>query len=185
MIGVADLRKGTTFEMDGALWKVLEYQHHKPGRGNAYIRTKLRNLRTGGTIERTFLSGERVQDVRLERRTVQYLYHDDQFYTFMDVETFEQPTVPVETLGDAVNYLKENVTLELSFYEGEPIDVELPITVDLQVAHTEPGFKGDTATGGSKPATLETGLKIQVPLFVNIGDVVRVDTRTGQYLTRV
>ena len=185
MINVNDLRKGTTFEMDGAIWKVLDYQHHKPGRGNAYIRTKLRNLRTGGTIERTFLSGDRVQDIRLEHRTVQYLYHDDQFYTFMDAETYEQPALPVEMLSDAVNYLKENVTLEMSFYAGEPIDIELPITVDLQVTHTEPGFKGDTATGGSKPAVLETGLKIQVPLFVNIGDVVRVDTRTGQYLTRV
>ncbi len=185
MINVTDLRKGTTFEIDGAIWKVLDYQHHKPGRGNAYIRTRLRNLRTGGTVERTFLSGERVQDVRLEHRTVQYLYHDDQFYTFMDVETYEQPALPAEVLGDAVHYLKENVTLELSFHEGEPIDVELPVTVDLQVTHTEPGFRGDTATGGNKPAVLETGLKIQVPLFVNIGDVVRVDTRTGQYLTRV
>jgi elongation factor P len=185
MLGVSDLRKGTTFEIDGALWKVLEFQHHKPGRGNAYIRTKLRNLRTGGSIERTFLSGERVQDVRLDRRQVQYLYHDDQFYTFMDVENYEQSSLSKDTLGEAVYYLIENGTLELSSYDGEPIDVELPITVDLKVAGTEPGFKGDTATGGTKPANLETGLKIQVPLFVNTGDTVRVDTRTGTYLTRV
>lgn len=185
MIGVTELRKGTTFLMDGEIWKVLEYQHHKPGRGNAYVRTKLRNLRTGSTIDRTFLSGERVDDVRLDHRTVQYLYHDDHFYHFMDVETYEQPVLPAEVLGDAVYYLKEGITLELSSYEGEPIDIELPITVDLEVTETEPWVKGDTATSGTKPAVLETGLKIQVPLFVNVGDVVRVDTRTGEYLTRV
>lgn len=185
MINVTDLRKGTTFQMDGELWKVLEYQHHKPGRGNAYIRTKLRNLRSGATIERTFLSGDRVDDVRLDHRTVQYLYHDDHFYHFMDVETFEQPVLSAKALGDAVNYLKENLTIDLIMYEGEPLDVELPVTVDLEVVESEPGLRGDTATGATKLATLESGLKVQVPLFVNVGDVVRVDTRTGQYLTRV
>ncbi len=185
MINVTDLRKGTTFLMDGELWKVLEYQHHKPGRGNAYIRTRLRNLRSGATIERTFLSGDRVDDVRLEHRTVQYLYHDDHFYHFMDVESFDQPVLSAEALGDAINYLKENLTIDLVMYEGEPLDVELPVTVDLEVVESEPGLRGDTATGATKTATLETGLKVQVPLFVNVGDVVRVDTRTGEYLTRV
>lgn len=185
MIDVNQLRKGTTFELEGEIYRVLEYQHHKPGRGNAYIRTKLRNLRTGAIIDRTFLSSDRVQDIRLDHRTVQYLYNDGGLYHFMDVETYEQPALPAEVLGDAVNYLKEGVTLELSSYMGEPLDIELPITVDLMVTETEPGFKGDTATGGTKPAVLETGLKIQVPLFVEVGDIVRVDTRTGEYLTRV
>ncbi|NLS75983.1 MAG: elongation factor P [Chloroflexi bacterium] len=185
MIDVNQLRKGVTFEMDGGLWKVLEYQHHKPGRGNAIIRTKLRNLRTGATIERNFLSGDRVQDVRLDTREVQYLYNDGHIYYFMDTGNYEQPALNSELLEDVIPYLKENNLLELVSYEGEALGVELPITVDLEVTMTEPGFKGDTASGGTKPATLETGLAINVPLFVNIGDVIRVDTRTGVYLTRV
>lgn len=185
MIPVSELRKGVTFEADGQLWRVLEYDHYKPGRGNAMIRTKLRNLRTGATINRTFLSGDRVQEVRLEHKTVQYLYNDGDYYHFMDVETYEQPALPADALRDVIPYLKEGITLELELYEGEPIGIELPITVDLQVVDAPPGYAGDTATSATKEVTLETGLKLQVPLFVKAGDIVRVDTRTGAYLTRV
>lgn len=185
MINVNELRKGATFELDGDLYRVLEYQHYKPGRGNAVIRTRIRNLRTGSTVDRTFQSGDRVQDIRLDHRTVQYLYRDGDLYYFMDTETYEQPVLDAAKLGDAVNYLTEGLTLELSLYDSEPIDVELPVTVDLEVVDTEPGLKGDTATGATKRATLSSGLVVQVPLFVNTGDKVRVDTRTGGYLTRV
>ncbi len=171
--------------MDGSLYRVLDYHHSKPARGNAYIRTKIRDVRTGATLERTFVSGDRVQDIRLDHRTVQYLYSDGALYHFMDVDSFEQITLSKETLGDIVNYLVENNTLDLSSHEGEPLDLELPITVDLEVVHTEPGFRGDTANAANKPATLSTGLVIQVPLFVQVGDTVRVDTRDGSYLTRV
>jgi len=164
---------------------VLEYQHVKLGRGNAVIKTRLRNLKTGATIERTFQSGGRVQDVRLDHHQVQYLYNDGENYHFMDLETFEQPVLSREMLGDAALYLKENVTVDLLTYEGKPIEIELPTTVDLKVVETAPGFKGDTATGGGKPATLETGVVITVPFFVNVGDTVRVDTRDGSYVTRV
>ncbi len=185
MIGVTEMRKGTIVELDGELWRVLEYQHHKPGRGNAIIRTKLRNLRTGATIERTFTSGDRVQDVRLDHHTVQYLYRDGDLYYFMDLETFEQPVLRAEALGDAVHYLTENVIVELETYRGEPIAIELPTTVDLKVIEAEPSFAGDTAASPSKQVTVETGLKVQVPMFINVGDVIRIDTRDGSYVTRV
>ena len=185
MIGVTALRKGVTFELDGQLYRVLEYEHYKPGRGNAVIRTKLRNLRTGAVIDKNFLSGDRVQDVRLDHHTVQYLYRDGDLYYFMDTETYEQPALTGEALGDAVNYLKEGVTLELSLFEGKPIDIELPVTVELLVVDAPMAIAGDTATGATKPVTTETGLKVTVPLFVNQGDTIRVDTRTGGYLTRV
>jgi len=185
MISVGDLRKGVTFESDGQIWRVLEYEHYKPGRGNAIIRTKLRNLRTGSTVSRNFLSGDKVQDIRLDHKTVQYMYSDDEFYYFMDLETYEQPGIAKAVLEDVIPYLKEGITLDIEMYEGEPIDIELPLTVDLQVVDAPPGYAGDTATAATKEATLETGLKIQVPLFVQSGDVVRVDTRTGGYLTRV
>ena len=185
MISVTELRRGNVFEMDGALYRVLDYHHSKPARGNAYIRTKIRDIRSGSTLERTFVSGDRVQEVRLDHRTVQYLYNDGAFYHFMDIDSYEQITLSKETLGDIVSYLVENNTLDLSSYEGEPLDVELPITVDLEVAHTEPGFRGDTASAATKPATMSTGLQVQVPLFVQVGDVIRVDTRDGSYLTRV
>lgn len=186
MIGVQDLRKGTTFiDDDGNLYKVLEYQHVKQGRGNATIKTKLRNIKTGATIDKSFQSGGRVQDVRLDRHTVQYLYNDGTTYHFMDTETYEQPALSAELLGDAAKFLKENIVAELSTYEGQPIEVELPTTVDLQVVEAAPGYKGDTASGGGKPATLETGVVVTVPFFVNVGDTVRVDTRDGSYVTRV
>lgn len=185
MIGVQDLRKGTTFTEDNALWRVLDYQHIKSGRGNATIRVKVRNVRTGATMEKTYPSGGRVQDVRLDHAEVQYLYHEGNLYTFMNTETYEQPVLSEEMLGDAVNFLIDNMVLELETYEGEAISVTLPTTVDLEVMQTDPGFAGDTATNATKPATVSTGFVVQVPLFVNVGDKVRVDTRTGEYLTRV
>jgi elongation factor P len=185
MIDVNELRKGVTFTMDGELYKVIDYQHHKPGRGKAIIRTRLRNLRSGATIDKNFTSGDRVQDIRLEHQTVQYLYSDGDFYYFMDTETYEQFPLPNAMLEDAKPYLVENTEIELSSYEGERLDVDLPITVDLEVVEAPPGFAGDTAQGATKDVTLETGLVLQVPLFIEEGDVLRVDTRNGRYLTRV
>jgi elongation factor P len=185
MISATDLRKGVTFELDGDLHRVLEYQHSYVGRGSANVRTKLRNLRTGRTIERTFAASEKFQEVRLELRQVQYLYRDGDLYYFMDTETYEQPALAVEALEDRVNYLKEGLVLSLSMFEGQPVEMELPVTVELEVTETDPGVKGDTATGTTKRAMLETGLVVQVPLFVEQGDIIRVDTRTGEYLTRV
>jgi len=186
MIGVQDLRKGTTFiDDDGNLYKVLEYQHVKQGRGNATIKTKLRNVKTGATIDKNFQSGGRVQDVRLDHHNVQYLYNDGTHYTFMDTETYDQPVLDKDLLGEGVGFLKENIMVELLSYEGQPIEVQLPTTVDLKVADTAPGYKGDTASGGGKPATLETGVVVTVPFFVNVGDTIRVDTRDGSYVTRV
>ncbi|HET7010818.1 MAG TPA: elongation factor P [Anaerolineales bacterium] len=185
MIDVNDLRKGVTFELDGNLFKVLEYAHNKPGRGNATIRTRVRNLRTGGVLEKTFISGDRVKDVRLDHHIVQYLYNDGDFYHFMDTETYEQPAIPKDHLGDAVEYLTEGMEVKLTFYDTEPLDIELPTSVDLKVSEAELAVKGDTATGATKSVTTETGLKVVVPLFVSAGDTIRVDTRTGAYLTRV
>ncbi len=185
MIDVNELRSGTTFELDGSLFKVMEYAHHKPGRGKATIRTKVRDLRTGSIVEKTFTSGDRVQDVRLDYRIVQFLYRDGDLYHFMDTETYEQPVLGTATLGPAVNYVKEGMEAKLTLYENEPLDIELPTSVDLEVVEAEVGVKGDTATGATKTVTTETGLKVQVPLFIERGDVVRVDTRTGAYVTRV
>jgi elongation factor P len=185
MIGVQDLRKGTTFTEENELWRVLEYEHIKTGRGNATIRVKVRNLRTGGTVAKTYPSGGRVVDVRLDHATVQYLYHDGDLYYFMNTETYEQPVLSATMLGDAVGYLVDGMQLELESWEGEPINIDLPTTVDLEVVQTDPGFAGDTATNATKPAQVTTGLLIQVPLFVSTGDKIRIDTRTGQYLTRV
>jgi elongation factor P len=185
MIDVNDLKKGVTFEFDGELYRVLDYHHVKMGRGNAVIRTKVRNLRNGATAEKTFQSGDRVQDIRLEKREIQYLYSDGDLYHFMDTETYEQPVFSAKLMGDAVPYLTDGMTMTLLTYEGEALDIELPVTVDLEVIEAEPGFAGDTATGATKEVTVSTGLKVQTPLFVQIGDVIRIDTRTGNYLTRV
>lgn len=185
MIGVQDLRKGTTFTEDNELWRVLDYQHIKSGRGNATIRVKVRNVRSGSTMEKTYPSGSRVQDVRLDHAQVQYLYHDGDLYTFMNTETFEQPVLSGVMLGDAVNFLTDSMLLELESYDGESLSVALPTTVDLEVLETDPGFAGDTATNATKPAKVSTGYHVQVPLFVNVGDKIRIDTRTGEYLTRV
>ncbi len=185
MINVGEIRRGIIIELDNQLYQVVEFQHIKMGRGSAQVRLKLRNIRTGGTVDKSFQATEKFQRVRLEHRTVQYQYSDGDLYHFMDTETFDQVALTRSQLGDAINYLKENINLEVLSYNEEPIGVEMPITVDLKIEHTDPGFKGDTATGGTKPATVETGLVVQVPLFVTEGETIRVDTRTGEYLERV
>lgn len=185
MIDVNELRKGVTFELDGSLYKVLEYEHHKPGRGKATIRVKARNMRTGTILEKTFSSGDRVQDVRLEYHNVQFLYSDGEFYHFMDQDTFEQPALRSDMIGEYADYLKEGLEAKLTFYGNEAIDIELPVTVDLEVVQAEMAIRGDTATGVTKKVVLDTGLEVQVPSFIETGDVIRVDTRSGEYVTRV
>lgn len=185
MIDVNELRKGVTFTLDGELYRVLDYHHNKPGRGKATIRTKLRNLRSGGTMDKTFISGDRVQDIRLDHLLVEYLYTDGEFYYFMDTETYEQFPLPDWLMEDIRPYLVDNMQLEVVSYEGERLGAELPITVDMKVVEAPPGFAGDTAQGATKEVTLESGLKIFVPLFVEEGDVLRIDTRDGRYVTRV
>jgi elongation factor P len=185
MIDVNELRKGVTFELDGSLYKVLDYEHHKPGRGKATIRIKARNLQSGTILEKTFPSGDRVQDIRLDYHNVQYLYNDGELYHFMDLETYEQPTIHLNIIGEAAQYLKEGLTVKLTFYNNQPLDIELPITVDLEVVSAETAVRGDTATGVTKKVVTETGLEVQVPNFVSEGDVIRVDTRNGAYVTRV
>lgn len=185
MIDVNELRSGVTFELDGELFKVVEYSHHKPGRGKATIRTRVRNLRTGATLEKSFISSDKVQDVRLDYRQCQFLYSDGEMFHFMDTDTYEQPALPSEAIGEAVNYLKENMEVKLTFFNAEPLDIDLPTTVDLEIVEAEMAVKGDTATGATKSVTVETGLEVQVPLFVEQGDVIRVDTRSGEYVTRV
>lgn len=185
MIDANELRKGVTFKLDGNLYKVLEYSHNKPGRGLATIRIKARNLRSGANIEKTFSSSERVQDVRLDHHMVQYLYQDGDTYVFMDLETYDQPAIPAAVLGEATQYLMENMEVKLTFYENEPLDMELPTAVELKVVKAEMAVRGDTATGVNKTVTTETGLQVQVPAFVEEGDTIKVDTRTGEYITRV
>ena len=185
MIGVEQLRKGVIFELDSELYKVLEYEHRKMGRGNATVRVKARNLRSGATVEKTFPSGNRVQDIRQDHATVQYLYHDDQFYYFMDNETYEQTALKADQLGDAVPYLMDGMEIDLETYEGAPISIDLPTTVDLEVVEAEPGFAGDTANSPFKWCTTQTGLRVQVPMFVEPGNKIRVNTESGAYVTRV
>ncbi len=185
MIDVNELRKGVTFEMDGGLFKVLEYSHNKTGRGNANIRVKARNLLTGANIERTFNSGQSVQDVSLDFHNVSYLYNDGEFYHFMDNETFEQPAVKADLLGETALYLKEGMEVKLTFYKDAPIDIEYPSSVDLKVVEAETAIRGDTATGVTKKVKTETGLEVQCPQFVKVGDTIRVNTETGGYVTRV
>ncbi len=185
MIDVNDLRKGIIFELDNSLYRVLEYTHHKPGRGNAIIRIKARNIRSGTNLEKTFQSGDRIQDVRLEYHNVQYLYTDGDIYYFMDAETFEQPGIPKSIVGDMAGFLKEGIEVKLTFFQTEPLDIELPTSVDLKVIQADVAVRGDTATGVTKRVTVETGYQVDVPMFVKEGDVVRIDTRTGSYVTRV
>ncbi len=185
MIDVNELRKGVSFELDGEIYKVIEYQHSKVARGAATIRVKLRNLRSGATLEKAFSSSDRVQDIRLDKRDVQFLYADGDLYYFMDTDTYEQPVLSAKLLGDAIRYLTDDLTLTLLVYEGEPIEVELPTTVELEVVDAEPGYAGDTAQGATKEVTVSTGLKVETPLFVQIGNVIRVDTRDDRYVTRV
>ena len=185
MIDVNELRKGVSFELDGEIYKVIDYQHTKVARGAATIRVKLRNLRSGATLEKAFSSSDRVEDIRLDKRNVQFLYADGDLYHFMDTDTYEQPVLSAKLLGDAIRYLTDNLTLTLLVYEGEPIEVELPTAVELEVVDAEPGYAGDTAQGATKEVTVSTGLKVETPLFVQIGNVIRVDTRDGRYVTRV
>ena len=185
MIDVNELRKGVTFELDGNLYKVIDYSHNKTGRGNATIRVKARNLLTGANIERTFNSGLSVQDVSLDFHNVAYLYSDGEFYHFMDNVTFEQPAIKADVLGDKALYLKPGMEVKLTFYRGSPIDVEYPSSVDLEVVEAETAIRGDTATGVTKKVVTETGLEVQCPQFVKVGDTIRVNTETGYYVTRV
>jgi len=184
MINSSELRKGVTIELDDKLYQVIEYQHIKMKR-TALAKVKLRDIRDGHTIERSFQNTEKFVRARLEYRPMQYLYSDGDLYYFMDEENFEQTSLDSNQLGDAINYLKEGMSLQISSYKGELMGVEMPITVELEVTKSEPGFKGDPATAGTKPATLETGITIEVPLFINEGDIVKVDTRSGSYLERV
>ena len=185
VISTGELRKGIAIELDGELWQVLDFHHIKMGRGSAQVRMKLRNVKKGQTVERAFQAGEKWPRAWLDRRPVQFLYRDGSEFHLMDTESFEQFTLTAGQLDDAIDFMKEGMTLDRVSYEGETIGVELPITVELEVTETEPGFAGDTQTGARKAATLETGHVIQVPLFVQQGDTVRVDTRTGEYQTRV
>lgn len=184
MISTNDFKTGLTIELDGELYSVVDFQHVKPGKGAAFVRSKLRNIKTGSVTEKTFRAGEKVSRAHIEYKEMQYLYSDGSDYYFMDTNTFEQIALTSDTLDDAVKYLKENMTVMVQMYEGVPIGVDLPNSVELEVVETDPGLRGDTASGGSKPATLETGVVIQVPLFIEIGDVLVIDTRTGEYLSR-
>jgi len=186
MATTADFRNGMVLELDGDLYAITYFQHVKPGKGGAFVRTKLKNVLTGAVTDQTFRAGEKVDEVRLVRRPVQYSYTDGHFYYFMDEETFEQIPLPAKTIGeDQLAFLKENMVCEALTRDGEPLSVELPFFVELEVVETEPGVRGDTAQGGTKPAKLETGATVQVPLFIEIGDVIRVDRRENKYLERV
>ena len=184
MVDTGSMRKGITIIYDGELCKILEYAHVKQGRGSAYVRLTLRNVRTGATFVKTVMAGERFEQALLENKKVQFLYRDGDDFYFMDQETYEQPIVNASVIGDAAKYMKEGLELELLFYGDEALDISLPTAVELMITDTEPNYKGDTTTGG-KPATLETGAVTQVPFFVERGEVVRVDTRTGDYIERV
>lgn len=185
MIDAGELKKGITIELDGQLYQILDFQHIKIGRGSAQIRLKLRDIRAGHITERSFQASEKFPRAFIERRPVQYLYNDGGLYYFMDTESFEQMPLDKALLNEALSYLKDELTLQLLTYKGEAIGIDLPVSVELQVAETGPGFKGNTASAGSKPAKMETGITIQVPFFINTGDIIKVDTRTGEYLERV
>ena len=184
MISVTDLRTGTKVEMDGGLWEVVEYQHQKIGRGGAKMVAKFRNLESGSIVERSFNATEKIQDIFIEYREMSFLYSDGDQYTFMDTETFEQPTLTRQQIGDGARFLKENISVTVDYYQGRPLKVTLPNIVELKITRTDPGVRGDTVSGGSKPAELETGASVNVPLFIEEGEVIRVDTRSGEYLGR-
>ena len=185
MYSTPDFRKGLKIEINGEPFSIVEFQHVKPGKGGAFVRTTLKSLITGNVIDKTFRSGEKVDKPDLEEKEMQYLYESDGEFHFMDNSTYEQLFLTTDQLGDARNYLQENVTVTVLFHNGKPVGVDAPIFVELKVASTEPGFKGDTAAGGTKPAVLETGMTVQVPLFINEGDVLKIDTRVGKYVERV
>jgi elongation factor P len=185
MISVTDLRSGTKVEMDGGLWETIDYQHQKIGRGGAKVVAKFRNLESGSIVDRTFNATEKLQDIFIEGRTMQFLYKDGEDFIFMNMETFDQSSLPTMLAGDSAQFLKENMEVEVQFYREKPLKITLPNQVVLKITHTEPGIRGNTASGGgTKPATLETGASIQVPLFIEQDELVRIDTRTGEYLGR-
>jgi elongation factor P len=184
MYSTAEFRRGLKIEIEGKLYAIVEFQHVKPGKGGAFVRTKLKNLETGQVVEQTFRSGAKVGKPDFEEKYVQYLYQDGDQYVFMDNTTYDQIYVPADNLGDAVNFMYPNIEVQVSYFNGKAIGVELPVSVVLEVTETEPGVKGDTATGATKPATLETGYTVQVPLFINQGDKLKIDTRTGEYQER-
>ena len=179
-----DLKNGMTLNIDGQLWNVVDFQHVKPGKGGAFVRTKLKNVMSGKVVDRTFNAGVRVEQASVDRREMQYVYREGDDFVFMDTETYDQPHIPASTVGDAANYLLEEQNATVAFNEGVPLYVELPAAVELTVSQTDPGLQGDRSTGGTKPATLETGAQIQVPLFITTGEKIKVDTRTGAYLGR-
>jgi elongation factor P len=179
-----DLKNGMTLNLDGQLWNIVEFQHVKPGKGGAFVRTKLKNVLSGKVVERTFNAGVKVDVATVDKREMQYLYREGDDFVFMDTETYDQPHIPGETVGDAASYLLEEQMAVVAFNDGVPLYVDLPAAVELTVRQTDPGVQGDRSTGGTKPATLETGAQIQVPLFITIGERIKVDTRTGDYLGR-
>ena len=185
MIGISDFKNGILFENEGKIYQVVWFQHHKPGKGGAVMRTKIRNVRTGSIIEQTFKSGEKFQEVSMTRRKKQYLFHDEQNYTFMDTETFDQISISKEKMGEAVHFLKENVEVDALYLDDEFLALDLPASVELKVTHTVPGTRGDTVNNATKAATVETGAEVQVPLFIKEGDTIKVDTRTFEYVERV
>jgi len=184
MINAGELKKGIAIKLEGEIYHITEYHHIKMGRGSAQIRLRLRNVRNGSYLERSFQASDKFTPAFLEHRSVQYLYNDGNLYYFMDNESYEQITLTAAQIAEGINYLKEGLNLEILTCKGEAVNIELPVTVELQVTETEPGFKGDTATGGNKPAKLETGITIQVPLFITVGDIIKVDTRSGEYLEK-
>ena len=185
MIMAGDFRKGVTVEIDGQVWSIADFQHVKPGKGAAFVRTRLKNVITGAVLERTFSPTDKYPKAHIESKEMEYLYSDGELYYFMDIETYEQLPLNHEQVEDAINFIIENQHVTIKFYKGNAFSVDAPNFVELEIAETEPGFKGDTATGATKPATLVTGFKLNVPLFVNQGDRIRVDTRTGEYMERV
>jgi len=185
MIVAGDFRNGVTFELDNNIFQVIEFQHVKPGKGAAFVRTKLKNIVTGATVERTFNPTDKMPKAHIERKDMQYLYNDGDLYYFMDVQSFEQLPINKETIGDTLALVKENEVVRILSHKGNVFGIEPPTFVELEVTETDPGFKGDTATGATKPATVETGFVIKVPLFVNTGDIIRIDTRTNDYMERV
>ena len=184
MISSNDFRTGVTVELDGSVWRVVEFLHVKPGKGSAFVRTKLKNVQTGNTVEKTFRAGESVPQANIEKRTMQHTYKDGDEYVFMDMETYEETRMNGESLGDRINFLKEEMEVNVLFWDEQVLEIELPTSVVLEITDTDPGVKGDTATGGTKPAIVETGAQVMVPLFISIGEKIKVDTRDGSYLGR-
>ncbi len=185
MLSTAEFRNGAKIEIDGEPFVIIEFQHVKPGKGGAFVRTKLKSLKSGNVIDRTYRSGEKVETPNLEERTMQYLYNTGEEYFFMDSESYEQFSLTADHIGDGAKWLKENMTVQILYHNAEPINVEVPMFVELKAVKADPGVKGDTASGGTKPATLETGAVVKVPLYLEEGEVIKIDTRTGEYLERV